>query len=165
MEISFQFNFKGMVLKDSNKAIRIFEEELGKLFEEGLVFLHSRVLKGTPIWQGHLSEGIFRSSIKGTGLNIHGTTFTNIVYGQFIEEGFPIHAFPNFQNLADWVKAKLNLTGKDLYLVTRVISRKIASYGIKGRFMFKKAFEEGQIELPKMVARAEKRIVERWDKE
>jgi hypothetical protein len=165
MELSIKLNLKGMLLQNPDKAMIIFQDELGKLFEEGLVFIHGRVLKGTPHWQWHLSENIARGPIRGSGLGIYGSVFTNVIYGNFIEEGFPIHAFPNFYNLADWVKAKLGLTGPDLYAVTRVISTKIASYGIKGKFMFKKAFEEGEKELPKMIDRTEKRIIERWNQQ
>lgn len=165
MQIEIKLDFKGMLLKDPGKAIKILEDELGKLFEEGLAFIHSRVVGGTPIWKGHLSDNIMRGNIRGSGLNIYGSVFTNVVYGEFIETGFPIHAFPNFYNLADWVKAKLNLTGTDLFLVTRVIQRKLASYGIKGYRMFQKGFEEGEKEIPRMVERTEKRITERWDKE
>ena len=165
MEIEIKLNLKGMLLKDPNKAMDILEDELGKLFEEGLAFIHSRVLKATPVWQGHLSENIARGPISGSGLGIHGTVFSNIIYGNFIEEGFPIHAIPNIENLADWVKAKMGLSGSDLYMVSRAIARKIASYGIKGRFMFKKGFEEGERELPKMIERAESRIIGRWNQQ
>jgi len=164
-KIEIKTNFSGLLKKDFNKTMRIFEEELRKVFEEGLAFLESKVKQGTPNWKGHLVDNIARGQIRGSGLGIYGSVFTNVVYGEFIESGFPTHAFPNFYNLADWVRSKLGLEGTDLYLVTRTIARNIANSGILGKHMFEKGWEAGKLEIPKMVEKAEKRIIERWDKE
>jgi len=160
--IEVKLNLKGLLLKDFSKTMRIFSEEFGKLFEEGTAFLMKGVLRGTPVWRGVLANSVFRE-VKGTALNLHGTVATPLNYSGFIETGQPAHT-PNFGNLAEWVRAKMGLSGSDLYAVTKVISRKIAVSGIKPNFMFKKAFETGKLELPKMVRKTEKRIINRWEK-
>lgn len=160
-KIDISTKIQGLLLKDINRAIKIIEEELEKIFTEILLFLREKVKDNTPEWNGNLIRSITMGNIRGSGLGIYGSTFTNIIYGQFIETGQPIHNFPNFNNLADWVRSKLKLEGSDLYLVTRVIQRKIANSGIKGHFMFQKGFEDGEREIPKMLDRMMKNVESR----
>lgn len=159
--INVKLDMKGMFLKNPTKALQIFSEEFGKLFEEGTAFLMREVLRGTPVWRGTLVNSVFRE-VKGTALNLHGMTATPLAYAGFIEKGEPAHT-PNLDNLSEWVRAKMGLTGSNLYAVTKVISRKIATSGVKPHFMFQKAFETGKLELPKMIDKTEKRIINRWN--
>jgi len=159
MEISIDLKKIGTLLNDHPKSIAIFEEEVGKIFEEGTSFLMREVVRGTPVYRGHLAGSVFRE-VKGSGLGLHGLVATPLAYASFIETGEPPHV-PNFGNLAEWVRAKMGLTGSNLYAVVTVISRKMATSGVKPHFMFKRAFETGKIEIQKIINRAEKRIIER----
>lgn len=162
-KIEIKTDIKGLLLKDFNKAMRIFEDEFSKLFEEGTSFLLREVMHGTPVWRGTLVGSEFKE-VKGSALNLHGIVATPMSYAGMVETGLPAHT-PNLDNLAQWVHAKMGLTGSHLYAVVNVIGRKISQSGINPHFMFRNAFEKGKIEIDKMVQKTEKKIIERWDKE
>ena len=161
MRFDVQLNITGMFLKDPKKAMGIFAEEFGKLFEEATSFCMRAVVRGTPVFRGALSEATFRE-VRGTGLALHGLVANPLAYAGFIETGRPAHT-PDFNQLAEWVRTKMGLEGAPLYAVTRAIAQKISKSGIRPRSMFQKGFETAKMEIPKMIEKTESRIIQRWN--
>jgi len=161
MEYTAEIKIEGLMLKDPDKALSIFEEELGKAFQEATSFILALVKRGTPVHSGNLANSI-DTEIRGSGLNLHGIVGTALPYSSFIETGRPPH-IPNYANLADWVRLKLGLQGKELYAVLQVIARKISRVGVEPHWMFKRAFNLSQEGVQKILDKTAERIIKRWN--
>jgi hypothetical protein len=163
MELKFDYKISGKILKDGAGSIDIMREELGKGFEEGTAFVMRKVSMGTPYYRGAAQSSIQRE-VNGEGLNVHGRVFSNLSYINFLETGLPAHA-PTFGSLAEWVHLKLGHSGREVFAITKVISRNISRAGITGRFMFKKGLEGSQNYLNKIFDNVSKKIADRLGKD
>lgn len=156
-----QVKIQGFFLENPDRALSIFEEEFSKSLETATSFLMRAVLRGAPVHTGTLRSSVFRE-IRGTGLSLKGIVATNLAYSRFIETGKPAHE-PNYDNLANWIRMKMGLSGRHLHAVLQVVARQIRTRGVRPRRMFEKAFNLGKNTVQGMLDQTATRIIERWE--
>lgn len=166
-QLGAEIKFKGMFLSNPSMALRVFEKEFGKALDTSLALFYRLVVRGTPVHGGGYKNSIFREK-RGRGLALHGIVGTPLPQGGFIETGKPAH-FPNVDNLRDWVRLKLGVSGQQLDKLTFVIGRSLARGTSKfqkanGYRMFQKAFNQGRMRVQGIMDKAARRITEIWGK-
>lgn len=81
------------------------------------------------------------SEVRSIVGGIEGVVFNASGYGAVIEDGAPGH-YPNTDALGLWVKRKLGMKGRGLWIATRRIAKKIAQRGLPARPYLRTAYEK-----------------------
>lgn len=157
-ELSVEVKLQGLFLTNPTSALKIFDEEMRKGFEESTSLMMREVDKRTPRGvTAHLADSLFRE-VKASGLELYGVIATPLAYAKRVETG-EVYT-PEYASLLEWVRLKLGLAGSHLYAVTRVIRHNITLRGQKvARFMFDKGFQAGQPKALKILERDRKSVV------
>ncbi len=161
LKLDMKIKFQGLFLKDPVKAIKIYEEEMKKGFEQSTSLILREVDKRTPRGvTGHLAGSLFRE-VRNVGMDMFGVVATPLFYAKRVEEGIPYD--PNFASLLEWVRIKLGLSGSHAFAVTKVIRRNISKRGQKvAKWMFERGFQAGKLKALKIMERARDKVVTRW---
>jgi hypothetical protein len=161
MELSVEVKLHGLFLRDPGTAIKIYEEEIKRGFEEGSSLMLREVDKRTPRGlTGNLAGSLFRE-VRASGLDLYAVVATPLYYARRVEE--TIAYTPEFASLLEWVRLKLGVSGRHLYPITKVIYRNISARGQRvARMMFQGGFEAGTPKVIKILEQARDRIVARW---
>ncbi|GAH61381.1 unnamed protein product, partial [marine sediment metagenome] len=96
---------QGVYLKNPEKAIPIWEEEIRTALEKILAFLHGKILPRTPSTTGYL-RGSVSTEIRGNKLDLHGVVGSPAKYAMAIEKGYPAGKFPNIDAIKMWARSK-----------------------------------------------------------
>lgn len=127
-------------------APEVVEREIDTFVGEASALLEREVKERTPTTTGLLRASIFsRREVSANG--VLGIVGTSRPYAAYVELGTRPHWAP-LQPLVDWVTLKLSLSGREAVRVARMVQRKIARRGTRGKKMFAEAVtaNEGSIQ-------------------
>ena len=167
MEITIEY--KGTLPGDSEKAIKIWEEEIRTGLERALAYLHGRISQKMPENVTGNLRGSVATEIRGTLLDLHGVIGTPAKYALTIEKGWPAGKFPNRDAIKKWARSRfgaLKERAEDsrAYLIARAMYRKGFRAPYKeGWQMFEKTFKDEESVVIKILEDANARVVSRLE--
>jgi len=157
---------KGVYLKNPEKAIPIWEDEIMTALEKVLAFLHGKISAKMPENVTGYLRGSVASEIRGKGLNLHGVIGTPAEYAMAIEKGYPAGKFPNIDAIRKWADSRFGaseFSEQRAIKIAIVISRRGYRDRKKGWGMFEKTFNENEAKVIKFLDEANARVVKRLE--
>lgn len=163
--LELEMKTEGVYLKNPEKAIPIWEDEITTALENILAFLHGKVSAKMPKNITGYLRGSVSTDIRGKGFNLHGVVGTPAKYAMAIEKGYPAGKFPNISAIKVWARSKFGGgRGEDAraYLIARAIFRRgYKEPHRKGWKMFGDTFKENKAKVIEFLDKANKRVVKR----
>lgn len=167
--LELEMEVEGVYLKNPEKALPIWEEEILTALEKVLAFLHGKILPKMPeSVTGYLRGSVF-TEIRGKKLDLHGVIASPAKYAMAIEKGYPIGKFPNIDAIRLWARSVFGRMteageGRRAYLIARAIYRKgYREPHKKGWGMFEKTFKEEKSKVIEFLDKANARVVKRLE--
>lgn len=163
MELGVEVKLHGLFLRDPKKALDVFEEEFGKALDEASSLMLRKVDKYTPRGvTSNFAGSLFREK-RGRGFKMHAIVGTPMqAVGVRLERGIPYDS--NIGPLIEWVRLKLGFDIRHAFAVAKVIRRRLSQKGmVNVARMFQKGFNEGKPLAQRILDKAAKRIVKRWE--
>jgi len=139
-----KINIQGVLLKDPEKAMSIFNKEFQAAMWSSLFQVEREAKLLSPINQGTYRNSIM-SAVSGSGLDLTGRVGTPILYAEPIEYGQKAH-FPNLDNIKVSARFKFGALANDTLELQRAyaIAKSIARRGVRAFEVFKKSFEKSK---------------------
>jgi len=139
----------------------VVQDELISGAWEAELLLEREIKEATPVGAtGALSQSIGAHTPQVFGNKVIGAVGTSLAHAVPVELGTKPH-MPPIEPLVDWVKAKLDLHGREAYGVAKMIQYKIAARGTKGARMFNRTFAAQRGQVNRIYQRAHGRVIER----
>ncbi len=128
---------------------------------EAINLLEREVKINTPVGAGPIN---LRDTIHGkvgtSGKTVAGILGTPVEYGEPVELGTKPH-FPPVGPLTFWVEKKLGYSGKEAESIAFAIAKTISKRGTKGAKMFKKALDENEAAVVRILREIPAEIIKR----
>ena len=157
---------EGVYLKNPEKAIPIWEEEIKTALENILAFLHGKISVKMPENVTGYLRGSVASEIRGKGLNLHGVIGTPAKYAMAIEKGYPTGKFPNIDAIRKWADSRFGASEKSemrAFLIAKSIYKRGYRGRRKGWGMFGQTFEKEEKGIIDFLDKANARVVKRLE--
>jgi hypothetical protein len=130
----------GAFLKDPDKAGSVFFEIVYKAMLDIVMKAEYLVKSLTPV-NDNILRGSMGHEISGVGINLEGIIGTPVEYASCVEEDQVAH-WPPPEDIELWTKRKFKMSGLANKRLAYLVCRKIAKYGVEGKHMFKRTFDE-----------------------
>ncbi len=153
------------ITKKFGNVAPMLEDEMRRTMRASLDLAEGTIRSVAPVNTGNF-RGSISNQMRGTRGTIRGKVFSPLKHGIVIERGRkPGSKQPPTHAIELWAKqVGIGAAGEDIRGIAFVIARAIGRRGIKGRFPFRRGFNQARPRILAMWTRMNHRIVNRLGK-